>query len=291
MSATVVSIGELLFDVFPEGERLGGAPSNFAFHVAAMGARSHLISAVGDDKRGREATRLLASAGVDVTGVRKVKEKQTGIVPVTLNEDGQPAYDIVEDVAWDEIEIAPGVEAIVGAADLICWGTLGQRSCRSRLAHRQLFDLVPVGCLKVCDINFRLNYHSPEVVKASLAAADFLKLNDEETAILREYVGGARDDREFVKEIRREFGIDTVVLTMGANGCRVFAQNVDFKAPGIAVEVVNTVGSGDAFAAGFVLQMLSGSDLKTCAQHANRVGAYVATQDSGTPVLPARFQV
>ncbi len=123
MSATVVSIGELLFDVFPGGERLGGAPSNFAFHVAAMGARSHLISAVGDDERGREATRLLASAGVDVTGVRKVKEKQTGIVPVTLNEDGQPAYDIVEDVAWDEIEIAPEVEAIVGAADLICWGT------------------------------------------------------------------------------------------------------------------------------------------------------------------------
>jgi fructokinase len=286
----VVSIGELLFDVFPDGERLGGAPSNFAYHTATLGGNAHLISAVGDDGRGSEALRRLGAAGVNVDGVRSVSEKQTGVVSVALDESGQPTYDIIEDVAWDQIEISPSIETIVRDARAICWGTLGQRSCRSQSAHRQLFDFVPDDCLRVCDINVRQQYHSIEVVTESLNHADLLKLNDEEVPVLRSYIGGSNDSRAFVRELRHRFNITTVVLTMGADGCRVFANDVDFKEPGVPVDVVNTVGSGDAFTAAFVLQVLGGADLKSCAQHSNRVGAYVATQDSGMPDLPDHFR-
>jgi fructokinase len=286
MTKKVVSIGELLFDIFPDGERLGGAPSNFAYHIAAQGGDVHLISAVGEDDRGASAQNYLKRAGVDVSGVRSTPEKQTGIVSVSLDQNGQPAYDIVEDVAWDRIGVSPASESIARDAAAICWGTLGQRSCRSQSAHRQLFDFAPENCLCVCDINFRQNYHTAEVVTESLEEADLLKLNDEEIPVLRAYVGGTEDPREFLRELRHRYNIPTIVLTLGARGCRVSADNVDFSEPGIPVDVVNTVGSGDAFTAGFVLQMLEGADLKTCAQHANRVGSYVATQDSGMPDIP-----
>ncbi len=290
MSVNAVSVGELLFDVFPYGERLGGAPANFAIHAVALGARSHLVSAVGSDGRGLEALQMLDQAGVGVTGIPRVDSKQTGVVLVELIE-GQPTYEIVEDVAWDDIDIVPEVVSEIAAADLLCWGTLGQRSCRSRKTHRQLFDLLSKDCLKVCDINFRMRYHSVEVVEDCLRRADLLKLNDKEIPILRAYVDGYSDDRDYLREIRHRFRIDTIVLTLGAEGCRVSSQDIDFKVPGNKVDVVNTVGSGDAFTAAFALKLLSGADLRSCAEHANQVGAFVATQDSGTPSLPVGYRI
>ncbi|SVE40368.1 uncharacterized protein METZ01_LOCUS493222, partial [marine metagenome] len=235
---------------------------------------------------GTRALSQLRHAGVNVEGVQSLSGAKTGAVAVLIDRGGQPAYDIVEDVAWDQIDLSAKIESSVCKADAVCWGTLGQRSCRSQSAHRQLFEFLSSNCLRVCDINIRQKYHSTEVVRESLEHADLLKLNNEEIPVLRSYVGGATDAREFLKELRHRYRINTVVLTLGARGCRVFAENVDFSEPGIRVDVVNTVGAGDAFTAGFVLQMLQGADLKTCAQYANRVGSYVATQDSGMPDLP-----
>lgn len=291
MGKVVVSIGELLFDVFADGEHLGGAPSNFAYHVAALGGDSHLISAVGDDSSGARALTQLRQTGVNVEGVQSLSGAKTGAVTVSIDRGGQPAYDIVEDVAWDQIGLSSKVESSVCKADAVCWGTLGQRSCRSQSAHRQLFGFVSPNCLRVFDINIRQKYHSTEVVTKSLEQADLLKLNEEEVPVLRSYVGGATDAREFLKELRHRYCINTVVLTLGARGCRIFAENVDFSEPGILVDVANTVGAGDAFTACFVLLMLEGADLKTCAQYANRVGAYVATQDSGMPNLPDHLRL
>jgi fructokinase len=290
MSFSVVSVGELLYDVFPEGEKLGGAPSNFAFQAASMGGDVVLVSAVGEDERGRRAVSFLEDAGVGVTGVRKCDDADTGIVQVALS-DGQPTYDIVEDVAWDQIDILPETESALQSADLVCWGTLGQRSCRSRKAHRQLFDLLPGSCVGVCDINFRQNYHSEDVVLSCLHQANILKLSDEEVPILRGYLPGFRDVRDYLREIRQAFSIDVVVMTMGSAGCRILAANTDFSVPATAVNVANTVGAGDAFTAAFALHYLAGHDLRTCAEHGNKVGAYVATQDSGMPRLPDEFRV
>lgn len=286
MGRRVVVIGELLYDVFEDGERLGGAPANFAYHAAQLGADVHLISAVGDDERGRSALGRLADAGVDISGVSVVPDRRTGIVPVSLDASGHPTFEIVEDVAWDETDLLPSSRAMIADAELVYWGTLGQRSCRSRQAHRQLFDLVPDHAIRMCDINFRQHFHDRDVVVDALRRARLLKLSDEEIPILRRYADGPSDPREYVRHLRRLFGIETAVLTLGVDGCRVFADNVDFKAPGQPVSVVDTVGAGDAFAAAFAVARLDGADLKSCADRANRHGAFVASREGGMPALP-----
>ena len=289
MAAKVVSIGELLFDVFPEGERLGGAPANFAWHAAGLGADASLISAVGDDDRGKLAVETLSVGEVNVGGV-SVCDLPTGTVIVSVSQDGQPAYEIVEDVAWDATEVSPAAELLVKDADVVCWGTLGQRSCRSQSAHRQLFDFLPKHCLKVFDINIREPYYDPDVIVHGLTLANVLKLNDDEVTVLRTCIEGASDDRDYLRNLRREFEIETIVLTLGQHGCRIFSNDIDFKEPAVCVEVANTVGAGDAFTAAFVMQLLAGADLKTCAKRANEVGAFVASQDSGMPTLPVTLR-
>lgn len=285
MAGKVVSIGELLFDIFPDGERLGGAPANFAWHASTLGADVVMLSAVGDDSRGALARDTLSSGGVNITGIG-VSGLPTGIVSVSVSADGQPSYEIVADVAWDEIEFGSTLEPLVKDADVVCWGTLGQRSCRSLNAHRQLFEFLPDRCLRVFDVNIRAPFYTAEVIDHGLRNANLLKLNDQEIPVLRCFWGGPSDDREFLKALRWEFGIDTIVLTLGEDGCRVFSDDIDFKEPCAPVDVANTVGAGDAFMAGFVLQMLVGADLKTCARRANQIGAFVATQYSGMPSIP-----
>ena len=287
--ARAVVIGEVLFDLFPDGDRLGGAPSNFAVHAAALGADVHLISAVGEDRYGKNAISSLTAVDVDTSGVR-VSDSPTGTVKVTLSA-GHPSYEIVEGVAWDEIDLIETSRNHLKKAQLLCWGTLAQRSCRSEEAHRQLFDLVPNSCLNVCDLNFRQHYHDADVVRQSLTHSDLLKLSDEDLPILRSYISGPKDDRDYLRDIRHVYGIRVAVLTLGERGCRVSARNVDLSVPGISVQVVNTVGAGDAFAAAFALNLLQDADLRLSAETANRVGAYVATQDSGTPSLPSEFRI
>ena len=141
------------------------------------------------------------------------------------------------------------------------------------------------------DLNFRQEYHSKEVVLNSLYMADMLKLNGEEIRVLREYLGGEQDGAAFLQQVRERFGISWVLVTVGSRGCRVMGSGGEMVAPGIHVEVVNTVGAGDAFAAAFTVGMLAGQNAETCAELANRVGAYVATQESGMPGLPPEFRV
>ena len=286
----VVTIGELLWDLFPDGERLGGAPANFAVHAAGLGAESVLISRVGQDPRGQEAIQILRDRGMSVNCVQTDPDRQTGIVPVTLA-DGQPTYEIVEGVAWDAIEWVELHLEVLEKAEAFCFGTLAQRASGSRRTTKNLLDALGDACLRVLDINFRQHYHSLEVVEKSLRYTDLLKLNDEEVGVLRDYVGGDTDDGQFLLEILDRYAIERAVLTLGANGCRVIDRSVDISAPAEPQQVVNTVGAGDAFTAAFVLHQLAGHDARTCAEMANRAGGFVTTQDSGTPVFPGGYGV
>lgn len=286
----VVTIGELLWDLFPDGERLGGAPANFAVHAAGLGANSILISRVGRDERGAEAVRILAARGMPVDFIQEDPERQTGIVPVTLS-DGQPSYEIVEGVAWDAIAWEARFPDVLAEADAFCFGTLAQRETVSRRTTERLLGTLPAGCLRVLDINFRQHYHSLPVVETALRHADLLKLNDEEVGTLRDYVGGDPDDGDFLRDLTARYAIARVVVTMGARGCRVIDRETDLAVPAPAQRVVNTVGAGDAFAAAFVLHQLAGHDVRTCAEAANRAGGFVTTQDSGTPAFPDAYRV
>ena len=286
----IVALGEVLWDEYPNGARLGVDPANFAVHSAALGGRAALVSRVGLDARGEETLAVLKGRGVDVTSVQRDPARPTGRVRVTLQE-GRPSYEIVEGVAWDAVTWEEGLRHLARAADVVCFGTLAQRRPESRETLTRFVKGTPEGCLRTLDINFRQHYHSDGVVRASLRLADLLKLSDEETPTLRSYIGGAEDDGAFLSGVRERFGIETVVLTLGAEGCRVIGPEGDFRVPAAPRQVVNTVGAGDAFTAAYILSRLAGRDALACAQEANRVGGYVTTQDSGTPELPEEYRI
>ncbi len=286
----IVAFGEVLWDVFPDGARLGGAPANFAVHAASLGAEAVLVSRVGKDAEGTEALRGLEARGVNVDFVQEDAARSTGAVRVTLTE-GEPAYEIVEGAAWDAVGWEDRMKALAQQADTICFGTLAQRCETSRSALQRFVAEASGECLKVLDLNFRQQYHSQEVVRGSLCTADLLKLSQDEVPILRDYVEGVEDDTVFLLDLLESFRIEWVVLTLGAQGCRVVGPEGDCQVPAEPQEVVNTVGAGDAFTAAFVLNLLAGEDVRTCAERANRAGGYVTTQDSATPDFPEAFRV
>ena len=286
----VVALGAVLWDVFPDGARLGGAPANFAVHAAALGARSALVSCVGDDAMGRAALEILRDRGVATDAVQVHAHRPTGNVTVTLT-DGQPTYEIVEDVAWDAMTWHSELARLARSARAICFGTLDQRDPQSHQAIVNFLDAASPACLRVLDVNFRQHFHAEEIVRASLARADVLKLNDEEVPVLRDYVGGVADVDAFLTTLRVRFDLQCVILTLGADGCRVIGDAGICHAVGEKQRVVNTVGAGDAFAAAFALHLHNGAAMQTCAEQANAVGGFVTTQDSGMPALPARFRV
>ena len=286
----VVAIGAVLWDVFSDGERLGGAPANFAVHAAALGARAAMVSCVGDDARGKAALEILSRYGVATDTMQVHAHRPTGTVNVTLV-DGQPTYEIVEGVAWDAITWCSELAPIAQSAHALCFGTLDQREAQSRRAITNFLDAASPDCLRVLDINFRQHYHTDEIVRESIARADVLKLNDEEVVLLRDYVGGEEDVDAFLTGILARFDLQCVILTLGEKGCRVVSGDGICRAIGKRQQVANTVGAGDAFTAAFVVHLLAGAPMQICAEQANTVGGFVTTQDSGMPPLPARFRV
>ncbi|MDE2723752.1 MAG: PfkB family carbohydrate kinase [Gemmatimonadota bacterium] len=287
---SVVAIGAVLWDVFPDGERLGGAPANFAVHAAALGARAAMVSCVGDDARGKTALEILSGRGVATDALQVHAYRPTGSVNVTLV-DGQPTYEIVEGVAWDAITWCSELAPIAQSAHALCFGTIDQREAQSRRAIINFLDAASPDCLRVFDINFRQHYHTDEIVRESLTRADVLKLNDEEVVLLRDYVGGEEDVDVFLTGIRARFDLQCVILTLGEQGCWVVSEGGICQAVGKRQQVVNTVGAGDAFTAAFVMHLLAGAPMQICAEQANTVGGFVTTQDSGMPPLPARFRI
>ena len=286
----VVALGAVLWDVFPDGARLGGAPANFAVHAATLGARSALVSCVGNDEMGRAALEILRDRGVVTDAVQVHPHRPTGSVRVTLT-DGQPDYEIVEGVAWDALTWHSELARLARSTRALCFGTLDQRDPQSRRVIANFLDAASPACLRVLDLNFRQHFHAEEVVLSSLARADVLKLNGEEVPVLRDYVGGVADVDDFLTELRARFDLQCVVLTLGADGCRAIGDAGICQAVGEKRRVVNAVGAGDAFTAAFALHLLNGETVQTCAERANAVGGFVTTQDSGMPMLPGRFRV
>lgn len=286
----LVAIGAVLWDVFPDGKRLGGAPANFAVHAAALGARSALVSCVGDDARGREAVEILKGHCVSTNAVQVDALRPTGTVPVTLL-NGQPSYEIVEGVAWDAIGWRSELALLAQTAHAICFGTLDQRAQESQQTILRFLDAASPACLRVLDVNFRQHYHCNDVVHHSLERADVLKLNDDEVPLLRKYVGGSEDVDEFLRDVLTRFDLRFAIMTLGEQGCRVVGKEGVFAARGEKQAVVNTVGAGDAFTAAFISCFINGANLQLCAEKANLVGGFVTTQDSGMPNLPPSFRV
>ena len=285
-SFEVVGLGEILWDMLPTGRKLGGAPANFAYHASTLGLKSSVVSCVGDDDLGREIVACLTGYGLDVSCLAVSPRAPTGTVAVELDPHGKPTFIIHEDVAWDAIPWAPELGELAGRVDAVCFGSICQRSTASRTTVRRFLADTRPECLRVFDINVRQSYYTADVVRSSLEAADVLKLNDDELPVVARLLGLPGDEDAILVGLVRTFGLRAAALTRGACGSVLRTEAERSEHPGIAVDVVDTVGAGDAFTAAMVLGLLQGCGLEAINATANRLGAAVCTGEGATPALP-----
>lgn len=283
----IVGLGEVLWDVLPEGKKLGGAPSNFAYHTRQFGYNSVAVSAVGKDKLGDETL-----AALDEKGLRYVMPRTpylTGTVQVTLDDNGIPTYDIKENVAWDNIPFTPEIEELARNCRAVCFGSLAQRNIVSRTTICKFLDTMPDGGgrLKIFDINLRQNFYTKEVLREALLRCNVLKINDEELVLIGrmfDYPGLDMSNKCWL--ILGKYNLDMLVLTCGVNGSYVFTPGkVSFQETP-RVDVADTVGAGDSFTAAFCSGVLAGMDVADAHRLAVETSAYVCTQSGAMPVIP-----
>jgi len=282
---TIVGIGELLWDVFPDGKRLGGAPLNFSYHCHQLGATAYPVSAVGSDELGSEIRAVLVEKGVPDQFVATDESHPTGTVQVTL-ENGKPHYEICEGVAWDYVPMSDGLAALAQRADAVCYGSLAQRGDVSRATiHAFLAGMRP-DSLKVFDINLRQTFFSEAIIRASLLHGNILKLSDEELPVLAGIFKLAGTVPEQLDALREMFDLQLIAYTRGPGGSLLYTGDATDDHPGCSCEAVNTVGAGDSFTAALCMGLLRRQSLAQANEHANRVAAYVCTCDGATPELP-----
>jgi len=283
----VVGLGEILWDLLPDGKQLGGAPANFAWHAQCLGAAGAVVSAVGDDELGREILTRLGAMHLDRSHVAVDAGHPTGTVTVTLDAGGKPHYTINEQVAWDYIPAAAAVLALAGRADAVCFGSLAQRASASRRTIRAFLAAVRPGCIRLFDINLRKPFIDRQAIVESLSFTDVLKLSDDEMPVLADLLKLPGSETEFLAAMIDRFGLDMVILTKGRHGSRLRTPKADCSRAGIETVVADTVGAGDSFNAAVVMGLLAGHDIERINDYANRLAAFVCSQKGATPRPPA----
>ena len=284
MKDIIVGLGEALWDVLPDGKKIGGAPANFAYHVGRFGYRSVAISAIGEDRLGDETIAALDEKGLGYIFPRV--PYPTGTVQVTLDDEGIPTYDIRENVAWDNIPFTPEIEKAALNCRAVCWGSLAQRNVVSRQTINRFLDVMPNGDgrLKIFDVNLRQNFYTKEVLSESVERCNILKINDEELVTIGRLFGyPGLDMRDKCWLILGKYNLDMLVLTCGVNGSYVFTPgSISFQETP-SVEVADTVGAGDSFTGSFCAAILGGMPVHEAHRLAVRVSAYVCTQNGAMP--------
>lgn len=281
----VVGLGEALWDVLPEGKKLGGAPANFAFHAGQFGLNSIAVSALGEDNLAEETIQQLEEKNLQYCMPRV--PYPTGTVQVTLDNEGIPTYDIKENVAWDNIPFNDDVKTIAENTRAVCWGSLAQRNVVSRESIYKFLDTTPKDCMKIFDINLRQNFYSKEVICESMKRCNILKINDEELVLIGRMFGyPGLDIENKCWLILGKYNLDMLVLTCGTNGSYVFTPGSMSYQPTPKVEVADTVGAGDSFTGTFCASILAGKPVTEAHKLAVSVSAYVCTQNGAMPILP-----
>lgn len=282
----VVGMGEALWDVLPEGKKIGGAPANFAYHVSQFGLNSRVVSAVGDDKLGMEILDNFREKKLNT--MVEIVPYPTGTVQVELDNEGVPCYDIKEGVAWDNIPYTPALEDLAKHTTAVCFGSLAQRSVVSRETINRFLDTMPAeNTLKIFDINLRQGFYTKEILCNSFRKCNVLKINDEELVTVSRmfgYPGIDLQDKCWI--LLAKYNLKMLILTCGVNGSYVFTPGEVSFVETPKVEVADTVGAGDSFTAAFVASILSGLSIGEAHKLAVETSAYVCTQNGAMPILP-----
>ena len=288
MNNVVVGMGEALWDVLPEGKKIGGAPANFAYHVSQFGLTSCVVSAVGPDALGKEIQENLTSKGLNHL-IAEVPYP-TGTVQVEIDQAGVPQYEIKENVAWDNIPYTAQLEALAKRTQAVCFGSLAQRNVVSRETINRFLDAMPQteDSLVVFDVNLRQGFYNKEILCNSMKRCNILKINDEELVTVSRmfgYPGIDLQDKCWI--LLGKYNLKMLILTCGINGSYVFTPgNVSFQ-PTPKVDVADTVGAGDSFTAAFIASVLKGKSVAEAHSIAVRTSAFVCTKDGAMPVLPS----
>ena len=287
MKGLVIGMGEALWDVLPEGKKIGGAPANFAYHVSQFGLPSCVVSAVGDDPLGHEIIENFTSKGL--THQIDTVPYPTGTVQVEIDKAGVQLYEIKENVAWDNIPYTAMLEKLAEKTTAVCFGSLAQRNVVSRNTINRFLDAIPATNkpLIVFDVNLRQGFYNKDILCNSMKRCNILKINDEELVTVSRmfgYPGIDLQDKCWI--LLGKYNLQMLILTCGINGSYVFTPgNVSFQ-PTPKVEVADTVGAGDSFTAAFISSILKGKSVAEAHSKAVQTSAYVCTKKGAMPLLP-----
>jgi fructokinase len=278
----------MLWDVFPEGKKLGGAPLNFSHHCGQLGASAHPVSAVGADADGAEIRQILASKNLPDAQVQTDTAHPTGRVNVTL-QNGKPTYEILAEVAWDYIRFDQNLRDLASRADAVCFGSLAQRSPVSCATIQAFLGAMRTEALRIFDVNLRQNFYSKEILETSLRHANIFKLSDEELPTLARFFDLTGQVLNQLQALRGMFDLRLVAYTRGGEGSLLVTANETSDHPGIPTEVVDTVGAGDSFTATLCMGLLQNLPLAEINRRACQVASFVCSQSGATPQLPSNL--
>ena len=281
-----VGLGELLWDMLPKGKQIGGAPFNFARHCNQLGLEGFPVSQIGIDELGNETVSLLKDWGITPDFVSRDPQHETGTVNIRLDNQGKPNYEIRDDAAWDFIQHNLLLEQLAPKVDIVCFGTLAQRSDASRSTIYSFLDRMSSDAIKLFDVNLRQHFYSIGSIEASLERASILKLSDEELPVLKNAFSLSGSVEVQLSELKNRFELKLIAYTRGAEGSLLIDGSGTDDHPGTIITTIDTIGAGDSFSATLCTGLLQGLTLAPLNENANQVAAYVCSQRGATPALP-----
>ncbi len=276
-----VCFGEVLWDIFPAGSRAGGAPFNVAYNLDKMGVEVQMISKVGNDELGNELLNQIKSWDISTDFIQIDDEKPTGTVIANFDEHGEAHYDIVNDVAWDNIQITPEHKELIQNSEAFVFGSL---IARNEVSKNTLLELIELSKFRVFDVNFRPPFIDFELIKTLLHKANLVKMNKAELRTIIEFLGEEYiDEDNSIKYIQKHFDLNEIVLTKGSKGARYFVGDKSYNFSAVSIEVNDTVGSGDSFLAGFLSKRIQGKLPEEIMKQAVSLGAFITSKSGACP--------
>lgn len=283
MSKKVICFGEVLWDIFPDGEKIGGAPLNVALRLKSLGVTTTIVSKVGKDQLGDRLIDFVHEQGLGVEYIQQDQAFETGKVNVSLDHNGAASYEIAYPAAWDKITLLPSLEEEVSQADLFLFGSL---VTRDTLSKESLLALLKKASFKVFDVNLRAPHYKQNRLEDLMQVADFIKFNDEELAEISQAMGCQEKSlKEQLKFISAKTNTSKICVTKGGDGALLLLNDQLYDQKGFPIKVVDTVGAGDSFLATLLEGLLTDKAPEIALENACAMGAMVASNAGANPKI------